>query len=434
MNLPRRGTVYALQKCALRISKERRTMTKRILALVTIFAATSVAWFILGGVTKSRTYSQDSTLRNAVGRLWGQPQKQQAPRLYYETREVSSYETSRDGEKVLRSETKTVAHPVDLDGSDVAIGLSLRHRRKGLLWYSTYGVDFAGKYRITNPTSETRDIFFVYTFPTAEGTYGDFRLAVDGKDAGGIRPQDNSVTKAVRVDPGRTRTVEVSYESQGMDEWWYLFGGGIAQVKDFSLVMTTDFDDIDFPDNSISPTEKEKTKDGWKLAWRYGTLISGIQIGMTMPRKLNPGPLAARVSFFAPVSLFLFMFLLFIITTVKRIRIHPMNYFFIAAAFFSFHLLLAYLVDHVHVHVAFAVCSVVSIGLVVSYMRLVAGMRFALLAAGLSQFVYLVLFSYAFFLEGYTGLSITVLTIVTLFVVMQATGRIDWAELSTRES
>jgi hypothetical protein len=39
-----------------------------------------------------------------------------------------------------------------------------------------------------------------------------------------------------------------------------------------------------------------------------------------------------------------------------------------------------------------------------------------------------VLFSYAFFFEGYTGLSITVGAIVTLFVVMQMTGRIRWTE------
>jgi inner membrane protein involved in colicin E2 resistance len=105
-----------------------------------------------------------------------------------------------------------------------------------------------------------------------------------------------------------------------------------------------------------------------------------------------------------------------------------MNYFFISAAFFSFHLLMAYLIDHINVHAAFAICSVVSIFLVVSYMRLVVGARFALIETGLSQLVYLVLFSYVFFLQGYTGLAITIGCVITLFVVMQFTGRIDWDE------
>jgi hypothetical protein len=40
--------------------------------------------------------------------------------------------------------------------------------------------------------------------------------------------------------------------------------------------------------------------------------------------------------------------------------------------------------------------------------------------------VYLVGFSYAFFLDGFTGLAITIGAIVTLFIVMQMTARIDW--------
>ena len=111
-----------------------------------------------------------------------------------------------------------------------------------------------------------------------------------------------------------------------------------------------------------------------------------------------------------------------------------MNYLFISAAFFSFHLLLAYLIDHIAIHLAFAICSAVSIFLVISYMRLVVGTRFALIETGLSQFVYLVLFSYAFFLKGFTGLTITIVCILTLFVVMQFTGRINWDEQLRGES
>jgi inner membrane protein involved in colicin E2 resistance len=117
-----------------------------------------------------------------------------------------------------------------------------------------------------------------------------------------------------------------------------------------------------------------------------------------------------------------------IITTMRGIDLHPMNYFFLAAAFFSFHLLLAYLVDHVSIHAAFAISAAVSVFLVVSYLRLVVGLQFASREAALAQFIYLVMFSYAFFLKGFTGLAITIGSVLTLFVVMQVTGRIDWAD------
>jgi hypothetical protein len=50
----------------------------------------------------------------------------------------------------------------------------------------------------------------------------------------------------------------------------------------------------------------------------------------------------------------------------------------------------------------------------------------------LAQLVYLVLFSYAFFFQGFTGLAITIGAILSLFVVMQMTGRIRWEEKFTR--
>jgi len=170
------------------------------------------------------------------------------------------------------------------------------------------------------------------------------------------------------------------------------------------------------------------------LQWDYQNMISGFDIALKMPEKLQPGPLAASISYFAPVSLFFFFFMIFILTTLRGIDLHPMNYFFLAAAFFAFHLLLAYLADHVSIHVSFAISSAVSIFLVATYLRLVVNLRFALVDAALSQLIYLVLFSYAFFFEGFTGLAITIGAILTLFVVMQMTGRIRWEEKFARRA
>ena len=38
-------------------------------------------------------------------------------------------------------------------------------------------------------------------------------------------------------------------------------------------------------------------------------------------------------------------------------------------------------------------------------------------------------FSYAFFFEGFTGLAVTVGAVLTLFVLMQLTARVDWADV-----
>jgi inner membrane protein involved in colicin E2 resistance len=147
-------------------------------------------------------------------------------------------------------------------------------------------------------------------------------------------------------------------------------------------------------------------------------------------RRGPPGPLVGRMSYFAPVSLLFFFTVLVVLSAVKNdTSLHPMHYFFLGASFFSFHLLFAYLVDHVIPEIAFVISAVVSLALVIGYLWRVVGWRFALREAGISQFLFLILFSYAFFFEGYTGLVVTIGAILTLAALMQITAKVDWAEV-----
>jgi inner membrane protein involved in colicin E2 resistance len=402
-------------------------MTRRIIAIIFIFVCTSVAWMILGGTIFARTERFDSRLSEKVSSTWGTSQVQKPPTASYVQKTNRTVTTWRGEKRVSEIVEDQAVIPVPVQGSDINVDLELDYRQKGLLWYSTYKVGFDGTYRFTNQSAEDQVFDLVFPFPAERAIYDDFRVLANDAPVSTTNA-GNSATMSIRVPANQTLKLLVGYKSQGMDNWSYSFGQDVSQVRDFTLNMKTDFKAIDFPENTLSPTEKQEAGNGWNLKWRYENLLSGFQIGMAMPEKLQPGPLAGQISFFAPVSLFFFFFLMFIITTLRGIELHPMNYFFLAAAFFAFHLLLAYTVDHISIHLAFLISSIVSIFLVVSYLRLVVGMRFAAVEAAVSQFIYLVLFSYAFFFKGFTGLAVTIGSIITLFVVMQMTGRIRWAE------
>lgn len=395
-----------------------------VLAILLIFFASAIAWAILGSTILRRTYSAGDGLGPRVASTWGGPQ-QQTPPSATSVRVVSrKLQETVNGQTVDKVVEEPVATPLPLERSRITAALDLEQRKKGLLWFATYRVAFRGDYVFRN-TTPAEDVVLKLSFPSPDAIYDDLVLLVDGRPVA-TDAVNGIVSAAVRVPPGAPVRMVVGYRSQGMSTWHYSFGDNVSQIRDLQLDMTTDFDDIDIPQGTLSPTVKKKTDDGWLLTWKYNNLVTGYRIGMVMPEKLQPGPLAGRISYFAPVSLLFFFFLIFIITTLRRIELHPMHYFFLAASFFAFHLLLAYLVDHISIHAAFAISSAVSIFLVVSYLRIAIGPRFAFLEAGLTQLVYLVGFSYAFFFEGFTGLAITIGAIVTLFVVMQLTARINW--------
>lgn len=405
----------------------------RLAAIFFIFICTTLAWFFLGLTVDHRTNTTDGSLRGKVATIWGAAQEQHPPQALWFTEEDQVVTTVEANQSVQKTRKVQIEHPLPLEGSRVQVDLDLAHRQKGLRWYSTYTVGFDGTYRFRNDTAETREIVFQLPFPSSQAMYSDLVMTVDGK-ALDIRNEEGKAKGRAAIAAGSTVSVRTAYKSQGLDQWRYHFGQGeVSQAKDFELNMKTNFKDIDFAENTLSPVAKRETAEGWELQWKYETLVSGYQVAMVMPEKLQPGPLVGAISFFAPVSLFFFFFILLVITTLRDVDLHPMNYFFLAAAFFAFHLLLAYLCDLISIHLAFWISAAVSVFLVVSYLRAVVGIRFAALEAGGAQLIYLVLFSYAFFFKGVTGLAVTIGSILTLFVVMQLTAKIDWnAKFSPR--
>ncbi len=411
----------------------------RIIGIVAAFVVTSIGWAILGGVTTLRTKAQSSELRGEVAELWGSPQTQRAPtltfswvteRLRSRTERVGSEE--REIKEVV-AETERVE--VSPSSTRIEADLHLDRRLKGLVWYALYDVGFHGTwtYVHTRPTAGKLELSL--RFPDSEAVYDQFRFAVDGKDhAGTLRPTNGTVLVEIDVQPEQRVTLEVRYASRGMSEWRYSPGSGVSNLEDFQLKMTTDFAEIDFPRGTMSPSAKARERGGWALDWTFRQALTGREIGMIMPNHIQPGELSAALAFSAPISLLFFFLVLFVLSTLRGIDIHPINYLFLGAAFLCFHLLFAYSVDHLRVVPAFALASVVSSILVVSYLRLVVSARFAFVEAGLAQIVYLIGFSLAHFWDGFTGLTITVLSVATVFLLMQLTGRIRWSEVLAKRA
>jgi hypothetical protein len=406
-------------------------MIKRILAIAFIFSCSSIAWMILGGTITARTNAAGQQLRGRVQSVWGAPQEQITPLAEYDETVPYTERVTEGGQTKVVEKSRLELHTIRPQSSSISVDLRSEPRRKGLLWYATYKVAFRGDYEFRNSDSATGLLRLKLQFPASQAVYDDLQFVVDGRPVTPVTKSDSAYALA-NVKAGEFVKLRVTYRSQGLDSWKYSFGKDVNSVSNFHLVMSTDFHDIDFPDNTLAPTAKHESGSGWQLTWDYMNMLSGYAIAMTMPEKLQPGPLASEISFFAPVSLFFFFFLIFIVTAMRGIDLHPMNYFFLAGAFFAFHLLLAYLADHLDIHASFFISSAVSVFLVVSYLRLVVGTSFALREAATAQFIYLVLFSYAFFFQGLTGLSITIGAILTLFAVMQMTGKVRWSELQFR--
>lgn len=408
----------------------------RFFAVLGIFLGACIAWSVLGGVTTSRSSSSYGSLGREVAGLWGNPQAQASPTfalVRFEDRDVERVIENAGVRSTVRERVPTrVEVPVPQSRSDVGVDVHLDRRRRGLVWYALYDVRFDATYRYTHEQSREDTLRMVFPFPDRQALYDDFVLEVDGQARPEARqPQNGQVAVEVPVRPGQVVTLRVAYKSRGMGSWTYVPSTEVTSLRGFTLTMRTDFRDIDFPETSLSPTRRARSPEGETLVWQFRHVVTARTMGLLMPEPIQPGELASALAFSAPVSLFFFFLVIEALARRRRFVLHPLHFAFLAGAFFAFHLLFSYSVDHLEVAPAFALASVTSVFLVVSYLRVLVSARFALVEAALAQLVYLVGFALAHFADGFTGLTVTVLAILTLFLLMQWSARAERAATGT---
>ncbi len=381
---------------------------KRLIAICLIVLCTSAGWFLLGGTVKFRSNETDERLGGEVAKVWGPVLAQEHPSLFYEA------PTSAGARRAIQPEK-----------SDVAVTLTYDPKQKGLLWYRTYKVAFTGEYLVKNPTQIPQTIYVEFKFPAADTRYDSFSLKF-GEKLSDKTPVDGVLRESLLLAPGAETPLAVTYAATGINQWTYSLKDA-KRVKNLHLAMTTNFHEINIPPGAESPTSRTISGDGAKLQWDYSDVIGANAIAMDMPAAMNPGYVAGRMTFFAPVSLLFFFAVLVIVSIRERLSLHPMNYFFLAAGCFAFQLLFAYLVDLAPLTVSFFIAAAVSLVLVNGYIWRATNAKFAAISA-VAQFAYMVLFSYSFFFEGLTGISIAIGAIVTLALLMAFTARVKWED------
>ena len=386
---------------------------KRITAVIGIFLVACAGWCVLGTTTRMRSKNYSHRLGSKVQRLWGIELVQEAPSL--------AVEDPRTGQiRWLMPAANDIKVRIDAD-----------HRKKGLIWYPTYRCSFNGVYKIENTSDASQDIVLHFDFPTKDtkATYSDFALSLDGKPVDIPVDITHGIDKTIQVGPGKAVAFGIGYSTRGIRAWRYRTDHNVGRVRNLALQIDTDFADVDYTEGSLSPMDAVESDEGMKLTWRASDLITGEDIGIIIPEKLNPGPLTSRITFFAPVCLLFFFLLIATINIIYKVNIHPMHYMFVAAGFFAFHLLLAYMVGIINIHISFIISAVTSVVLVTSYLSGALAGKFPWKIAAAGQMFFLVLFSYTFFMKGTTGLTVAVGSVVTLAVLMRVTANIDWNEV-----
>ena len=422
---------------------------------VVIFVFFTIMLIILGSVNAGRTETHTSLSLKKIQNAYGGPLVITPPRIYYElTKErkgkvggleaVSSYQ-----------EMETV----DPSSSGIKLDLSLERKKVGNLWFPIFIATYQGAYEYkmdSIPVEHRSDpLFLLPGLNSSESIFRSIELKINGST---VEPLSKLIsntpielTSELKADGALL--VDFYYETTGTDYLLYTLSNQkkkadsergnsegtiekerLTRLDNFNLKLTTDFLKYDFPGRTIPYTTIRETEKETEFEWQFDKTVTGKNIGIIVPEETNPGERAARISFFAPISLLFFFVVMTIFGILTKQNLHSMHFFFLAATFLSFHLVYSYSSDHVSMYIAFGIAALVSCFLTFSYLARVKDRKYSFIAM-LLQLLYLVLFSWSFFYKtdsglGITGLTVTIVSVLTLFVLMQLTAKLDWKNLN----
>jgi len=203
------------------------------------------------------------------------------------------------------------------------------------------------------------------------------------------------------------------------------------------------------------PVDRSISEDGFRAQWNMSEFATSIQqtINQCKSKQDDCYHLLERNSFGVglhnPIDIyqktdrslkygFLFIVLTFVVfflfETIKRIRIHPIQYALVGAALAIFYLLLIALSEHISFALAYLIASLSCAALICFYLLHVFKNRANALSMSvgilaLYAMLYMILKS-----EDSALLMGTLLTFLSLVALMTVTRKIDWYALTSREN
>ncbi len=347
---------------------------------------------VLSAQITDRTSFADSELRRDVMDRWGAPIRQPAPSVRY----------------VPSGAVFNALEPLALAKQHVDVEARMNYRKRGLVYFSGFDFAFRGRYEVQNP--EARDVDLVFVFPIEaprnQILLSDLQFLVDGQPAAVAAEREAALVWTGRAAPGQTLAFDIAFKGRGLESFTYLLDPEL-RVNDFRLgLRVAGGANYDYPAGVVPAATTEVGEDQVALGWAYGSLESGVPVGLVLPAEQAFDELVATLLLRSPVP-FLLLFAGLVALGLWRGRVFRIwEAYLLAAGYGLFFVLLAYLAAFLDFYLAFGLSLAGVAGLLYAYLRLLLGSRPALLGLGLVA-AFLAVPSAAVVLDGYTGLVYT---------------------------
>lgn len=323
-------------------------------------------------------------------------------------------------EDVARTATyQIVPRSIDIQ-SDVVYAEKVR----SLLVFNAFEVHNEETYVIINTTDYAGELQVKVTKPENANIMYDYTITLPGDQV--VRPVMGSAVVLLPAMPkGEQVEVVIRYSTKGMDIFKYnlsAYQNNIIQgLKARFTINTRDYAIY----REGLPHTETFNGDNAVLEFEVKDFSTTQDMGVAFLQKQMYLDRIQSLMNFSPVSLILFLVVVFFFSQIFAVRFNAFHYFFLGVVDVFYYLFVAYLIRFFSIIPTFAIAVVLTAAMFLLYSPNVFGKWFAYRVVGLYLFLLTVVFSLIFLLPIFQGLLFVVLVFLIFTSIMVFTARSD---------
>lgn len=323
-------------------------------------------------------------------------------------------------EDVARTATyQIVPRSIDIQ-SDVVYAEKVR----SLLVFNAFEVHNEETYVIVNTTDYAGELQVKVTKPENANIMYDYTITLPGDQV--VRPVMGSAVVLLPAMPkGEQVEVVIRYSTKGMDIFKYnlsAYQNNIIQgLKARFTINTREYAIY----REGLPHTETFNGDNAVLEFEVKDFSTTQDMGVAFLQKQLYLDRVQSLMNFSPVSLILFLVVVFFFSQIFAVRFNAFHYFFLGVVDVFYYLFVAYLIRFFSIIPTFAIAVVLTAAMFLLYSPNVFGKWFAYRVVGLYLFLLTVVFSLIFLLPIFQGLLFVVLVFLIFTSIMVFTARSD---------
>jgi hypothetical protein len=327
---------------------------------------------------------------------------------------------------VFEEVVKTESFPLVPKSIKIDSELSYGEQIRDLLVFNAFEAHNTETYVVVNKTRYPGELLVDVTKPENANLMYDYQIVLPAQGGQVIQPaMGKSVVLLPELPVGEEAEIVIRYATKGMDVFKYnLSAYQDSVIEDLQAHVKINVNEFGIYRFGL-PHDFEITRDGAEINFDVENFSTTQDLGITFLAKQRYLDQIQSLMTFSPLSLVLFLVVIFFFSQVYAVRFNPFHYLFLGMIDVFYFLFVAYLIRYLGLLPTFGLSIALTAAMFFAYCPNIFGWRFALRIAGVYLFLLTVIFSLIFMMPIFQGLLFVILVFAVFLSLMIFISRSD---------